>query len=377
MSLEKDLIKSGIKTIFIIVSTLLLSSFFIDKYNLDLKLAAFFYEEQERFWLLDSISICLFLYRYGTIPGLIITISLLILWALSFYSKRLVTYRKDFLLCFLAIVIGGGVIVNAVLKDHFGRPRPRQVIEFGGKWAFKPPLIPGIPGKGKSFPCGHCAMGFVPVVGIFLYYRSKKIAFTSFLLTITYGVMVSVTRIGQGAHFLSDAIWSLGIMLLTSAVLFYFIIKPKIYYINPKKDTTSPLKQKLITLVTSLTIIIMSILFLTRRPFYEERKLNLSMDETIKEIVIETNINKDFFYILKTKNQNNSYLKVEVKGFGFPNADADFKFVKYFDKNTITLKIMVTTSGYFSEKNIKSLVYLPGNLLDKVKIRLSSPESNL
>ena len=46
--------------------------------------------------------------------------------------------------CFLAamLAIGPGLVANVILKDNWGRARPRQVVEFGGTKQFTPPLVP-------------------------------------------------------------------------------------------------------------------------------------------------------------------------------------------------------------------------------------------
>src|SRR6185312_1269364 len=61
----------------------------------------------------------------------------------------------------LALALGPGLVVNTVLKDHWGRARPAQVTEFGGKVEFTPAPLPAEQcGHNCSFPAGHPAMGF-------------------------------------------------------------------------------------------------------------------------------------------------------------------------------------------------------------------------
>ena len=44
-------------------------------------------------------------------------------------------------ICFIVVfsILGPGLIVNHVFKDHWDRARPRAVVEFGGDKAFTPP----------------------------------------------------------------------------------------------------------------------------------------------------------------------------------------------------------------------------------------------
>ena len=61
--------------------------------------------------------------------------------------------RRYFLLYSLVSIIGAGLFINAFLKEHTGRPRPREIKEFNGNWNYLPAFHFGIPGKGRSFPC--------------------------------------------------------------------------------------------------------------------------------------------------------------------------------------------------------------------------------
>ncbi|HCX59124.1 MAG TPA: PAP2 family protein, partial [Candidatus Cloacimonas sp.] len=63
--------------------------------------------------------------------------------------------RKLYLFLVLAMIIGPGIIVNSALKENWGRPRPRDVEQFGGRYAYEAPLEIDLSSPGKSFPCGH------------------------------------------------------------------------------------------------------------------------------------------------------------------------------------------------------------------------------
>ena len=54
------------------------------------------------------------------------------------------------------------------------------------------------------------------------------VALLSFSTGLIYGILMSIARILQGGHFLSDTIWSLGVVLSTIIVLYYFIFQPPI-----------------------------------------------------------------------------------------------------------------------------------------------------
>jgi len=144
--------------------------------NVDLKLAGRFYDPG-RGWFLGNEQPWQWLYRYGTIPGLVVTLAALAGWFAGKFRRNLAGWRPYCLLVVLTTVIASGILVNAVLKQYWGRPRPDQITDFGGQWTYRDVHRPGIPGQGGSFPCGHCAMGFTLVSLFFVRKRSKLIAY--------------------------------------------------------------------------------------------------------------------------------------------------------------------------------------------------------
>lgn len=185
---------------------------------LDLALATFFYEPTHSF---QSNAFYSFLYDYGTIPAqLLFSISTLILFLASFF-KQWKKWHTPALALVLSLLIGGGLIVHEIFKEHWGRPRPKQVIEFGGQQPFRPYYEPNFfhqPEPSKSFTCGHCTMGFYffSLALVARRLKWKKTVWTAFITAFVLGISLSLGRIVQGGHFLSDTLVSALIMWLTA-----------------------------------------------------------------------------------------------------------------------------------------------------------------
>jgi lipid A 4'-phosphatase len=166
-------------------------------------------------------------------------------------AKRLRLYGLFILLC---IIIGPGLIINGVLKDHWGRPRPRQIVEFGGKLAYRQPLLPSRT-YGKSFPCGHCSVGYLYAIGWWLWRRRHtRWAILSLTTGLALGTLLGIGRMAGGAHFLSDAVWSALIAVAVAHVLYYYILR-----IPAREDSFSalyPLIDRSRSLKTATTIIV-------------------------------------------------------------------------------------------------------------------------
>ncbi len=134
-------------------------------------------------------------------------------------SRQLRLYGLFILLC---VAIGPGLIVNGILKDHWGRPRPRQIVELGGRLEYVPPLLPAST-HGKSFPCGHCSVGYLYAVGWWLWRRHRlRWAAGSLAVGLVLGTLLGIGRMAAGGHFLSDVVWSGLIALGVAHILYYY-----------------------------------------------------------------------------------------------------------------------------------------------------------
>ena len=57
--------------------------------------------------------------------------------------------------------LGPGLVVNGILKEHWGRARPRDVTQFGGDRRFTPALVIADQcERNCSFSAGHPSAGF-------------------------------------------------------------------------------------------------------------------------------------------------------------------------------------------------------------------------
>ncbi len=148
--------------------------------------------------------------------------ALLVAGVLREQSRRFRIYGLFILLC---VIIGPGLIINVVLKDHWGRPRPRQIVEFGGRLAYTQPLLPS-PVRGKSFPCGHCSVGYLYALGWWLWRRRRPLrAAASLAIGLALGTLLGLGRMAAGAHFLSDAVWSALIAYGVAHGLYYYLLR--------------------------------------------------------------------------------------------------------------------------------------------------------
>ena len=165
-----------------------------------------------------------FLYDYGTIPAIVLAAVSLLAFIGSFKIRKIVPYRKVCVFFVLLMLIGPGLVVNTIFKQHWGRPRPRHLEVFGGSKPFLYVWEKGTTGEGHSFPSGHASMGFFLLAPYFiLRKRSKRWAILFLTVGLSAGLIMGLARMVQGGHFASDVIWSGGFVYLCGAGLSYLL----------------------------------------------------------------------------------------------------------------------------------------------------------
>ncbi len=188
----------------------------------DLPLSRLFYRPGSGFFL-DHSALVQLLYR-GT-PWLVGAIAVTLLAALAWASlqrppRRAARNAAAFAL--LALALGPGLLVNSVLKEHWGRPRPEQITEFGGASRFMPALWAGGQCQHNcSFVSGHAAAGFFLITGAWIWPR-RRWAWRS--AGIVAGGLIGLARIAQGGHFFSDVLGALIVVWFTNELLYHWMI---------------------------------------------------------------------------------------------------------------------------------------------------------
>ena len=352
-----------------VVALLLLGLFgltwLIEYMQVDQRASRWAYSEREN-WPLGHLQPWQWLLDYGTIPGFISTLLALLGWYMAQRWKHWYAWRRYLLVYGLVSVIGAGIFVNAILKEHSGRPRPREVIQFGGVWEYRPAMEFGTPGKGRSFPCGHCTMGFLFSTGIVFWQLSRVLSLAMLSGGLIYGSMISVGRLLQGGHFVSDALWSLGVLWVTLALLYYFVFQPPISENQPYAPL-KPEQQRWLLLGLLLFLGILSALYIMRRPFYQDYRQEFDVPERIRTLTLRTNLEEDEV-VLKTSSSGRGEVYIEGRGFALPDADFLIEFSSAGPGEMQTVSVRVIPEGYFAELETRMVLRLPGKLFDSTRI---------
>ncbi len=192
--------------------------------DLDRDVATLFYQPNHSAtnWPWQHWWLWRFLYDYAYGFTLLSVAGALIIIGVSYVLPHLQAFRRPATYILLVIALGPGLVVNLVFKDHWGRPRPAQITEFGGHHHYIPPLQLGNTGE-KSFTCGHCSVGFMFFA---LYFLARKRKPLYLALTLALSVTLGLTRLSAGGHFLSDILWSGYLVFFVAWLLYYLWYEP-------------------------------------------------------------------------------------------------------------------------------------------------------
>jgi lipid A 4'-phosphatase len=195
----------------------------------DLYLSGLFYQERVSqdngsgsHWPSGNNHFWLNLYHYGVYPAWILGGGGLAIWLSAFFVKTLRPIRDEGLFFALMLLLGPGVLVNAISKPYCGRPRPHLTKTFGGDKDFLPVLSVGenLDGDCNSFPSGHASVGFYLMAPAFVLHRRRNGWAAAFLmLGLAAGCLIGIARMAAGAHFASDILWAGGFVYFTGLML--------------------------------------------------------------------------------------------------------------------------------------------------------------
>ena len=191
---------------------------FIALPRIDPAVVAWFYFEGEGFPLgrvplLAQMSSVL---RWVWLTGALALLGM-VAWSMAARVPRWLPPRRSAAYLLAVLIIGPGVVVNLVFKDHWGRARPAHTQEFGGERTFSPPLVISDQcARNCSFVSGDASVGF-SLAALGLVFASRRRRWMT--IGLTAGIALGILRIALGRHYPSDVIFSGVFVLLTAAVL--------------------------------------------------------------------------------------------------------------------------------------------------------------
>ncbi|MEP9350968.1 phosphatase PAP2 family protein [Xanthobacter sp. KR7-225] len=136
-----------------------------------------------------------------------IVLKLLFPWGRMFMSARAAVFLAA------TMALGPGLVVNGILKEEWGRPRPVHVEAFGGKDAYQPWFrTDGTCPGNCSFVSGEGALGFWLTAPASLVPGAAGAA--AMVAAVAFAATAGGLRIAFGGHFFTDVVFSGVIVVL-------------------------------------------------------------------------------------------------------------------------------------------------------------------
>jgi len=187
----------------------LLAVLFVAFPQLDLAASSLFYRGAGQ-WMANNEAWWLKIpYRGLPRVGQGLLVVLLVLLLLGFWKRFPGLKARRAVIGFMLVggLLGPILLVDATLKEHSGRTRPVNTVNFGGSKQFTPAFIPADQcAKNCSFVSGHVATAsFIMAFG---WLGAPAVRRRWLLASIAFGGLFALVRMVPGGHFLSDTIFA-------------------------------------------------------------------------------------------------------------------------------------------------------------------------
>ena len=202
-------IKFNFSRITLVAAILTAVSFiFVGFPQIDITVSALFYKPERNFLLRDT-SLHLFVDSWIRPSIKYLTVTLVVACVYKLFLGKSPIKRRFNIVAFLfsSFLLGPVLLVNGLLKEFIGRARPKNIIEYGGTKIFSPAYFPADQCETNcSFVSGDAAAAFSTIAFALIF--KGKLRFQLVAIALSFGVLVSIYRLGTGAHFLSDTVLS-------------------------------------------------------------------------------------------------------------------------------------------------------------------------
>jgi lipid A 4'-phosphatase len=273
----------------------------------------------------------------------------------------------------LSVVIGPGVVVNFVLKDHMGRPRPRDVIEFAGPSPYVPPFVPSNEG-GASFPCGHCSVGFLFAAGWWIWRRRQPAwAWGSLAVGLASGFALGLARMAAGGHFLSDIVWAgllaLGFShVLHDHVLRVLDIETAVEHVAYDSARRRLFRRALVAGAVVAGLVVLIVLFVTPHGSSLAARIPLPSDAR-PPWAFEASARRANVDVVLVDDGPEITVEGELHGFGLPTSTLRTE-VERLDADLPTVRYRIVQKGWFTDLDGSARIRVPVSGLQRVSVHV-------
>lgn len=201
-------------------ATVSISLFFYAFPGVDVSISRWFYSSTDGFALAQNPMLRLLRSSSTWVMATVVLFSLYRIGRLLWIRRPILKYGRGPLWLLGGLALGPGLMVNSILKEYWGRPRPVGTDLFGGEAPFqKAWVVSDWCDRNCSFVSGEASSAAWLVAAAFL--APQQIRPLAIVVATVYAVALSLNRIAVGGHYLSDVL----LAWLLCAVVFLLLAR--------------------------------------------------------------------------------------------------------------------------------------------------------
>ncbi|MGZ5897250.1 MAG: phosphatase PAP2 family protein [Xanthobacteraceae bacterium] len=174
--------------------------------ELDLRIAVLFYDPAKLTWPLADNPVIVSLRNLNSaidiVIGIVLAFALIVAW--RYPTQPHLVSRRAVIFLVVTFVLVPGLIANGIFKEHWSRPRPSHVTQFGGPAQFVAWWDPrGTCQRNCSFFSGEVSSAAWTIAPALLVPGVAGVV--AIVAAFAFTIAIAVVRMAQGGHFVSDA----------------------------------------------------------------------------------------------------------------------------------------------------------------------------
>jgi hypothetical protein len=171
-----------------------------------------------------------------------------------------------------------------------------------------------------------------------------------------------------GAHFPTDVLWSLGIIVMVITVLYYWVLRIPDFHHVPAHRAGLTDKGWLALKLGAIGLVVLLAL-LSRRPFFSSHSHALTLPHQVEELVVHANVDFEATHVFYLSGKT-PRIVINTSGFAYPKADLAIDARQEQSGRTLHLYHDIVRRGYHTDLNYCCEIFLPLSVENRLRLTM-------